>query len=118
MMALDERALHEEVWLLLPWLANGRLSLAEREMAQEHVRRCHECERELALQQLMCNAFTEPDRVTYAPGPSFRKLMGRINNDSRIREGEADKTSLRRWQPPARSPGQAALGRLRRVSLW
>ena len=120
MMAWDERGPHEEVWLLLPWLASGRLSPAERELAQEHVRHCHECERELALQQLMCSAFTEPDRVTYAPGPSFRKLMDRINNDSRIRDGAADK-SLLRWQPPeppARSPGRTALARLRRVSLW
>jgi hypothetical protein len=117
-MALDERGAHEEVWLLLPWLANGRLSPAEREMAQEHVRHCNECERELALQQLMCNTFTEPDRVTYAPGPSFRKLMDRINNDSAIRDGEAKRTSLRDRQPAGRSSGQSALVRLSRVALW
>jgi hypothetical protein len=118
MMALDERALHEEVWLLLPWLANGRLSPAERETAQEHVRRCNACERELALQQLMCNAFTEPDRVTYAPGPSFRKLMDRIDSDSRTRDDEASEESLRDRQPAGRSPGHPALTRARRVSLW
>jgi hypothetical protein len=118
MMALDERGAHEKIWLLLPWLANGRLSPAEREMAQEHVRQCNECERELVTQQLMCTAFTEPDRVTYAPGPSFRKLMDRINTDSRIRDGEARKTSPRDVQPANRSPGQSALVRLRRVSLW
>src|ERR1700730_5619183 len=118
MMALDERSLHEEVWLLLPWLANGRLSPAERETAQEHVRRCNACGRELALQQLMCNAFTEPDRVTYAPGPSFRKLMDRIDSDSRIRDGEGSEESLRDWQPAGRSRGQPALTRVRRVSLW
>jgi hypothetical protein len=118
MMALDDRGAHEKVWLLLPWLGNGQLSPAEREMAQEHVRHCNECERELATQQLMCTAFTEPDRVTYAPGPSFRKLMDRINTDSRIRDGEARKTSPRDVQPANRSPGQSALVRLRRVSLW
>ncbi len=42
MIALDERGRHEEVWLLLPWLANGRLSPAEREMAEDHVRRCED----------------------------------------------------------------------------
>jgi hypothetical protein len=113
MMALDERGLHKEVWLLLPWLANGRISPSEREMAQEHVRRCKACDRELASQQLMCNAFTEPDRVTYAPGPSFRKLMDRIDSD-----GEASEESLRDWQSAGRSPGQPALTRVRRVSLW
>jgi hypothetical protein len=124
MMALDERSPHEEVWLMLPWLANGRLSPAERELAQEHVQRCSECQRELALQQLMCDAFTEPDRVTYAPGPSFRKLMARISNDSRTRDGEASlsvvtKATLRDRQPTGRPTAQTALfPRLRRVSLW
>ena len=82
MIAVDERSRHDEVWLLLPWLANGRLAAAEREMADEHVRRCADCERELEVQHLMCSAFTEPDRVTYAPGPSLRKLMDRIDSDS------------------------------------
>ncbi len=88
MIALNEHAQHEEVWLLLPWLATGRLSPAQREMAQEHVRRCKECEQEFAAQQLACDALTQPDRVTYAPGPSFRKLMDRINSDSRLHDGE------------------------------
>jgi len=118
MMALDDRSVHQEVWLLLPWLANGRLSPAERELADEHVRQCSECERELAHQQLMCKAFTEPDRVTYTPGPSFRKLMDRINSDSRIGDAEAAGTSLRDWQPASRPSGQSAPVRLRRVSLW
>lgn len=121
MMALDERTPHDEVWLLLPWLANGRLSPAERELAQEHVRHCKECERELALQQLMCSAFSEPDRVTYAPGPSFRKLMDRVNGDSRIRDGgtgEAGKAPSRGRLPKGRASNQSTLGRLGRVSLW
>jgi hypothetical protein len=118
MMALGERGLHAEVWLLLPWLANGRLSPAERELAQEHVRHCKECERELALQQRMCSAFLEPDRVTYAPGPSFRKLMDRINSDSTIRDDEAGKASVRDRLPTGRSSNLSTLGRLGRVSLW
>ena len=88
MIAVNERSRHEEVWLLLPWLANGRLAAAEREMADEHVRRCADCERELEVQHLMCSAFTEPDRVTYAPGPSLRKLMDRIDSDSSAVEPE------------------------------
>jgi hypothetical protein len=82
MIALDERRRHEEVWLLLPWLANGRLGPQEREMAEQHVRDCKACEKELELQHVMCEAFTAPDRVVYAPGPSFRKLMDRIDADS------------------------------------
>jgi putative zinc finger protein len=95
MIAFDERSRHEQVWLLLPWLATGRLSAAEREMAEEHIRRCSTCEQELAVQHLLGNALTEPDRVTYAPGPSFRKLMDRIDADEGNR---ATETTRRRSQ--------------------
>lgn len=108
MMALDERSRHEEVWRLLPWLASGRLSAAEREMAQEHIRHCSACEQELALQHRLCDAFTQPDRVIYAPGPSFRKLMDRIDSEDGTNRnntaGRGQRTSL--------------VGRLGHVSLW
>lgn len=79
MIAFDDSARHEEAWLSLPWLANGRLSQAERDKIEPHVRVCAACREELAFQRLLCNALTEPDRVTYAPGPSLRKLMDRID---------------------------------------
>ncbi len=119
MIALDERGRHEEVWLLLPWLANGRLAPAEREMAEEHVSHCTECERELAVQHLMGNAFTEPDRVTYAPGPSFRKLMDRIDSDSSATEAQTRKAPARRERPAGRRlVGGSLAARLGNVSLW
>lgn len=109
MMALDDRSRHQEVWLLLPWLATGRLAAAQREMAEEHIRQCSACEQELAVQHRLGHALTEPDRVTYAPGPSFRKLMDRIDAD----EGKA----------PARPARRAAnlsslIDRLGHVALW
>jgi len=117
MIAPDERQQHEEAWLLLPWLANGRLPHAEREWVEAHVRHCAACEEELALQDRMCGAFSEPDRVTYAPGPSFRKLMERID------EADAQRTGARKGG--SRHPGgldrdrQArSSARLARVSLW
>jgi Putative zinc-finger len=113
MIATDERGRHQEVWLLLPWLANGRLAPAEREMAEEHVRRCPECERELALQHIMYNAFTEPDRVTYAPGPSFRKVMERIDAQ--------DEPEVHISEAPLRGKHRSdssLAARLGHVSLW
>ena len=106
MIAFDKRSRHDEVWLLLPWLATGRLSAAERELAEEHVRHCSACEQELGAQHLMGSALTEPDRVTYAPGPSFRKLMDRIDaEESRV---PARRTRMRR----------SLIERLGHVSLW
>jgi len=39
---------HQDMWLSLPWLANGRLSGAERLRVEEHVRGC-------ALWKLRCS---------------------------------------------------------------
>jgi hypothetical protein len=108
MTAADESRRHDEVWLLLPWLANGSLVPAERERAQEHVRHCAACEQELALQHLMCEALAEPDRVTYAPGPSFRKLMERID------EAGAAKPVPR----PKQVVPRGIIAKLGHVSLW
>jgi len=97
---------HEESWLLLPWLVNGRLSGAERSRVEQHVRGCSECTREVALQRLWCETLTQPERVTYAPGPSLRKLMERIDGARPVRTPTpvapaaraADARSA--WRPP------------------
>jgi hypothetical protein len=70
---------HDETWLLLPWLANGRLAGAQRAGVEEHVRACAVCAQELLAQRHLCGLLTEPERVTYAPGPSLRKLLDRID---------------------------------------
>ena len=113
MMAFDDSARHEAAWLSLPWLANGRLSQAERDKIEPHVRACAACREELAFQRLLCNVLTEPDRVTYAPGPSFRKLMERIDgapspNREPREHNKAPAIAVRRrfnshlslWRPP------------------
>jgi len=131
MIASDDRGLHDEVWLLLPWLANGRLGAADRERAEHHVRHCAACERELAQQELMCSAFAEPDRVIYAPGPSFRKLMERIDAAPAVgmdatAEDEGERPAVRAGDRVAelttelvKAPATRGAGvRRGRVSLW
>lgn len=102
---------HEESWLLLPWLANGRLSHTERAGVEEHLRECAACTQELARQRLLCQVLTEPERVTYAPGPSLRKLMERIDGRAPAKPQELRPVG-RRSAPPAlaaawRPPGLA-----------
>ena len=82
-MASVNSVSHDEAWLSLPWLASGRLPQAERDRLEPHVQTCAACRAELALQRHFCNALTEPERVIYAPGPSFRKLMDRIDGVTR-----------------------------------
>lgn len=79
MFATGDPVSHEEAWLALPWLANGSISQVERDKVERHIQTCTACREELALQRRLCNALTEPDRVTYAPGPSLRKLLDRID---------------------------------------
>jgi hypothetical protein len=98
----SDGALHEECWLLLPWLANGRLTASDRARAEEHVRECQACARELASQRLICAALAEPDRVSYAPGPSLRKLLERIDGTAG-RPRAARPVKRARSFPPARS---------------
>ena len=107
-MMANRASRHEESWLLLPWLANGRLSQAERAALEEHLRECAACTQELARQRLMCQVLTEPQRVTYAPGPSLRKLMERIDGHAPARPQEVRPVSRRSapaalaaaWRPP------------------
>jgi Putative zinc-finger len=96
---------HEESWLLLPWLANGRLGGAERARLEQHVRGCAECAHEVELQRLWCSTLRQPERVTHAPGPSFRKLMERIDAEqpraaiAAITAARAVRTRAA-WRPP------------------
>jgi hypothetical protein len=109
-MMTSRASMHEESWLQLPWLANGRLGSAERATVEAHVEGCAECAQELARQRLLCEALAEPDRVTYAPGPSFRKLMERIDGQPAVaRPARAAPAAARvrgaaaiaaAWRPP------------------
>jgi hypothetical protein len=106
-MMANRASRHEESWLLLPWLANGRLSHAERAGVEEHLRECAACSQELAQQRLMCQVLTAPERVTYAPGPSLRKLMERIDGHAPARPQErpvsrrsAPSALAAAWRPP------------------
>jgi hypothetical protein len=99
-------ALHRECWELLPWLANGRLTGASRATAEEHVRTCAACRQELAVQRRICSTLSAPERVTYAPGPSFRKLLERIDGSPGRAERAPETTRVRErrpaaWRPPA-----------------
>ena len=98
---MGESCWNEEVWLLLPWLANGRLQPPDRARVEAHVRECPQCAREVAVQRLMCDVLTEPERVTYAPGPSFRKLLDRIDGRRAAPHEERRATRVRAlWRPP------------------
>jgi len=107
MSSLQRSSVHDEAWLLLPWLANGRLSSEQQVWVEEHVQSCAKCAGELAVQQRLSEAFTAPDRVTYAPGPSFRKLLDKLDSPA----------SEEALKPGARVRARAGASRLKQA-LW
>jgi anti-sigma factor RsiW len=78
---MNAPSVHDDTWLMLPWLVNGQLAGAERARAEEHVSGCPACAGELAAQRRLAALLTSPERVSYAPGPSLRKLLDRIDGE-------------------------------------
>jgi hypothetical protein len=98
--------------MLLPWLATGRLEGGERLRVEQHLRGCEACSHELAQQRMIRTALTEPERVVYAPGPSFRKLLERIDgiaapSPPRAAPPAASAARSRHWRGAWRPPGLA-----------
>ncbi len=97
---------HDEIWLLLPWLANGRLAGAQRVQAEAHIRECARCAQAIATERQLCALLRQPERVTYASGPSLRKLLERIDAEAppmaspapRPRRGRVALAAA--WRPP------------------
>ncbi|SDX06301.1 Putative zinc-finger [Collimonas sp. OK242] len=49
----DVNACHEKVLELLPWVINGRASVAERSMVEMHLRECADCRTEYQFQSAL-----------------------------------------------------------------
>ncbi len=91
---------HAEAWALLPWLANGRIGLPDREWVEAHVQSCAECRAELASQRGLA---ARMNRVGAVPSPaaaeeeqqSFEKLWARIeaSETASQRHGGANSTA-------------------------
>ncbi len=74
---------HAEAWALLPWLANGRIGLPDREWVEAHVQSCAECrselasQRELATRMSQAGAGASPTEAEEEQ-QSFDKLWARV----------------------------------------
>ena len=89
MTPAERPSVHEEAWLLLPWLATGRLSESQRDKVEAHLQTCAACTAELQVQHRLHEALSAPDRVTYAPGPSFRKLLERLDDPTALADNRS-----------------------------
>jgi hypothetical protein len=58
-MATDSRV-HQATWSLLPWLANGTATAAQRQCAETHLAECAECRAELARETRLAAGMARP----------------------------------------------------------
>lgn len=73
---------HEHCWDEIPWLVNGRLSDAEREVVTAHAATCAECREELARQRELHAHMRGTDEAAAVPHAAWNKLLARIDAQS------------------------------------
>jgi hypothetical protein len=99
-MATDPRV-HQETWSLLPWLANGTATTAERRHAEAHLAECAECRAELVREQRLAAGLARLG----VPGPDLHqgldRLMQRLDQAAPV-------APLRPW-PGGRAGGGAQI---------
>jgi len=89
---------HDHIIESLTWYVNGTLDARQQGLVQKHLERCALCRKELALQQQIHGAITQPAKVEFAPQTSFNKLWDRIKDEQFVQAGQNQFASpARRW---------------------
>ena len=87
----DDHRVHQATWALLPWLANGRASAAERLRAEAHLRECASCRAELAHERQLVEGLAQPAARLPDVDVGLRRLMQRLD------QSEVASTPPGRW---------------------
>lgn len=85
----DDARVHQETWSLLPWLANGRATPAQRERAEAHLRGCARCRAELAREQQLVGAMRLPAAAAPDVERGLQRLMQRLDQPDAAAAGGA-----------------------------
>ena len=88
-MTGPESLSHSRAFELLPWLVNGTLSGAERDIVEQHVRTCIACRRELKEQQSLHVAVRARRTADVSVEAGFDRLTSEL---------DAARATDRRWQ--------------------
>jgi putative zinc finger protein/fervidolysin-like protein len=115
MQHLDEQGgrVHQRIWELLPWYANGTLAAAEREKVEAHLAVCPRCQEEEEICRRTAAAVQAVGEVAPSPHPvQLQRMLARIE------ESEGEERSRAGWwrAMPLRALLAATPGPLR-VSL-
>lgn len=79
-MRQEDERLHQRIWELLPWYANGTLGDAERRTVEEHAAQCERCREEMQV----CRQLGEAVRLAAVEAPTphparLSRLMSRLD---------------------------------------
>jgi anti-sigma factor RsiW len=90
--------LHQEVWKLLPWYANGTLTREEAAEVEAHLATCPACQVELTRCHEISTAVHVERQDAWSPSPEhFRELLAQVDA---VEAHEASNNSgWARWQP-------------------
>jgi anti-sigma factor RsiW len=76
--------LHQRVWDLLPWYANGTLPDSERRTVEAHLAECPRCREEIVACQHLEEAIRQTEQTAPAAHPArLARLMERIDDEER-----------------------------------
>ncbi|MBV8200662.1 MAG: zf-HC2 domain-containing protein [Acidobacteria bacterium] len=112
----NNAALHENVWLLLPWYVNGTLETAERRLVDGHLAACGGCREELARCKGLAAALLGRQESAPSPHPiQLARLMERIEASER---GPAELSQAGGRRPGSGRPAFRLLGGTPRPVRW
>jgi anti-sigma factor RsiW len=97
---------HQDIWELLPWLVNGRLSDADCRRVESHLQVCGACRDECLAQRQIYRVVSADTAVEQMPMAGLNKLRQRIESTERAISADAppDQASpAPRRATPARS---------------
>ncbi|MBB6095891.1 putative anti-sigma-YlaC factor YlaD [Povalibacter uvarum] len=115
----QHRALHREIWNLLPWHVNGTLNERQASRVEKHLAECAECRSEYTSQQALQQHLREDDSVVQTPHASLRKLMARIEQDDQApADREPGQSRRTRWLVAAVVVQAVGLITLSGVMTW
>jgi anti-sigma factor RsiW len=106
---------HEDIWNLLPWLVNGRLSEADCRRVEAHLRLCSSCRDECAAQRQIHQIIAADAAVEQMPTAGLNKLRQRIESYESGGPAHSESATAPRAEP--RSSDHATFWRLPRGSI-
>lgn len=80
-MRQEDERLHQRVWELLPWYANGTLQPGESRTVEEHAARCDRCREELESCRQLGEAVRKSGQIAPTLHPAqLTRLMARLDD--------------------------------------